>query len=294
MELAKNELRISITAACNMKCVYCHNEGNTKMANLTKEQVRKIVEGCNGLGLRKIRITGGEPLVSPEVEDICQMLTEEYGISVEMNTNGIEIEKLMDMISKGWVKKVVVGMDYFDKSISKNSPVGESSKVIRENILRIKRTGCEIRVATVYNGEDSNTEKIIKWAVDNGIGIRVLEIVREKTDEKYSEKYMNLQKTISSKINLDWHIDEKLEELNGAKDGKVLVKFYHSLCRLGLCNICKKIPFRITSSGIARPCILTSKTDIDIFDGDIHENIIKAMNQNVDINEIRKAETLKT
>ena len=263
------------------------------MANLTKEQVRKIVEGCNGLGLRKIRITGGEPLVSPEVEDICQMLTEEYGISVEMNTNGIEIEKLMDMISKGWVKKVVVGMDYFDKSISKNSPVGESSKVIRENILRIKRTGCEIRVATVYNGEDSNTEKIIKWAVDNGIGIRVLEIVREKTDEKYSEKYMNLQKIISSKINLDWHIDEKLEELNGAKDGKVLVKFYHSLCRLGLCNICKKIPFRITSSGIARPCILTSKTDIDIFDGDIHENIIKAMNQNVDINEIRSAEALK-
>lgn len=37
MELAKNELRISITAACNMKCVYCHNEGNTKMAILTKE-----------------------------------------------------------------------------------------------------------------------------------------------------------------------------------------------------------------------------------------------------------------
>ena len=133
MELAKNELRISITAACNMKCVYCHNEGNTKMAMLTKEQIREIVEASKDFGLKKIRITGGEPLVSPYVEEICQMLTEEYGISVEMNTNGIEIEKLLRMIKKGWLKKVVIGMDYFDKEVSKNSPVGKSSAIIKNN-----------------------------------------------------------------------------------------------------------------------------------------------------------------
>ena len=103
MELAKNELRISITAACNMKCVYCHNEGNTKMAMITKEQIREIVEESKDFGIKKIRITGGEPLVSPYVEEICQMLTEEYGISVEMNTNGIVIEKLLRMIKKGWL-----------------------------------------------------------------------------------------------------------------------------------------------------------------------------------------------
>lgn len=286
MELAKNELRISITAACNMKCIYCHNEGNTKMAILTKEQVKKIIEGCKGLGLKKVRITGGEPLVSPEVEDICQMLTEEYGISVEMNTNGIEIKKLIDMINKGWIKKVVVGMDYFDKKISKNSPIGQSSKIIKDNIIKIKNTGCEIRVATVYNEDDFNTENIVRWAVDNDIGVRVLEIVKEKTDEKYSKKYMELQKAISSKINLDWNVDNVLGELYGLKNGKVLVKFYHSLCRLELCDICKKIPFRITASGIARPCILNSETDVDIFNGNIHENIIKAMKQSRNIDKI--------
>lgn len=288
MKLAKNELRISITAACNMKCVYCHNEGNTKMAILTKEQIRKIIDGCEGLELKKIRITGGEPLVSPEVEGICQMLTEEYGLSVEMNTNGIEIKKLVNMINKGWIKKVVIGMDYFNEKVSKNSPIGESSETIKNNILEIKKTGCEVRIATVYNGNDTNTENIIKWAVENDIGIRVLEIVREITDEEYSNQYMNLQKTIPTKINLDWYIDDVMEELNGSKNGKVLVKFYHSLCRLGLCGICKKVPFRITSSGIARPCILTSTTDVDLFDGDLHENIIKVMQENVDINQMRK------
>jgi cyclic pyranopterin phosphate synthase len=292
MKLAKNELRISITAACNMKCVYCHNEGNTKMAMLTKEQIREIVEASKDFGLKKIRITGGEPLVSPYVEEICQMLTEEYGISVEMNTNGIEIEKLLRMIKKGWLKKVVIGMDYFDKEISKNSPVGKSSATIKNNILEIKKTGCEVRIATVYNDDDENTENIVRWAVDNDIGVRVLEIVREETDEEYSKRYMNLQKKIAADIELDWHIDSVMEELNGAKDGKVLVKFYHSLCRLGLCNICKKVPFRITSSGIARPCILTSSTDVDLFDGNIRENITKVMKQETNINKIRNSEVI--
>ena len=291
MKLAKNELRISITAACNMKCVYCHNEGNTKMAILTKEQIRKIVEASKDFGLKKIRITGGEPLVSPYVEEICQMLTEEYGISVEMNTNGIEIEKLLGIIKKGWLKKVVIGMDYFDKEISKNSPVGKSSDTIKNNILEIKKTGCEVRIATVYN-DDENTENIVKWAVDNDIGVRVLEIVREEIDEEYSKRYINLQKKIANDIELNWHIDSVMEELNGAKDGKVLVKFYHSLCRLGLCNICKKVPFRITSSGIARPCILTSATDVDLFDGNIQENITKVMQQEIDINKIRNSEVI--
>lgn len=291
MELAKNELRISITAACNMKCVYCHNEGNTKMAILTKEQIRKIVEASKDFGLKKIKITGGEPLVSPYVEEICQMLTEEYGISVEMNTNGIEIEKLLGIIKKGWLKKVVIGMDYFDKEISKNSPVGKSSDTIKNNILEIKKTGCEVRIATVYN-DDENTENIVKWAVDNDIGVRVLEIVREEIDEEYSKRYINLQKKIANDIELNWHIDSVMEELNGAKDGKVLVKFYHSLCRLGLCNICKKVPFRITSSGIARPCILTSATDVDLFDGNIQENITKVMQQEIDINKIRNSEVI--
>ena len=46
MELAKNELRISITAACNMNCVYFHNEGNKKFAVMTTEQIKKIIEAA--------------------------------------------------------------------------------------------------------------------------------------------------------------------------------------------------------------------------------------------------------
>ena len=98
------------------------------------------------------------------------------------------------------VKKVVIGMDYFDKEISKNSPVGKSSAIIKNNILEIKKTGCEVRIATVYNDDDDddeNTENIVRWAVDNDIGVRVLEIVREETDEEYSKRFINTSSYLS-------------------------------------------------------------------------------------------------
>ncbi len=277
MELAKNELRISITAACNMKCVYCHNEGNKKFAVMTTEQIKKIIEAAKNYNLKKVRITGGEPLVSPYVEEICKTLAEDYNLNVEMNTNGIEVKKLTRMIDNGWLKKVVVGMDYFDGIVSKNSPVGKSSEIIKNNILEIKKHGCDVRIATVYNEDDINTLNIIKWAIDNEIGVRILEIVKDEIDEEYSKKYITFLQFVTNNVNLDWYVDERLQEINGSKNGKTLVKFYHSLCRLGLCNICREIPFRITSNGTAKPCLLSSVEDVNLFEGDIDKKLKKVL-----------------
>ena len=55
------------------------------------------------------------------------------------------------------------------------------------------------------------------------------------------------------------------------------MKFYHSLCRLGLCNICREIPFRITSNGTAKPCLLSSVEDVNLFEGDIDKKLKKVL-----------------
>lgn len=194
-----------------------------------------------------------------------------------MNTNGIEVKKLTRMIDNGWLKKVVVGMDYFDGIVSKNSPVGKSSEIIKNNILEIKKHGCDVRIATVYNEDDINTLNIIKWAIDNEIGVRILEIVKDEIDEEYSKKYITFLQFVTNNVNLDWYVDERLQEINGSKNGKTLVKFYHSLCRLGLCNICREIPFRITSNGTAKPCLLSSVEDVNLFEGDIDKKLKKVL-----------------
>ena len=135
--LPKNQFRISITSACNMKCVYCHNEGNTKCSVLTIDKIRKLIEETYEFGLEEIRLTGGDPLIHPQLYNICEMIAEEFNLRIGINTNLIAYEKLKVLIDKGWIHRVVVGLDYFDGKISKNSPIGKSSKEILENILNI-------------------------------------------------------------------------------------------------------------------------------------------------------------
>ena len=253
MDLKKKQLRISITSICNMKCVYCHNEGNKDISSLTKNQVKEIVDKYTNVD--SIRITGGEPLISPYIEDICKMLTEEYKIKVEINTNGIEIEKIIKLINKGWVKKIVVGLDYFDKKISKNSQFGKSSEEIKNNILLIKNLNCEVCIDAVYNEEDDSTENIIKWALDKDIQVRVIEIAKNRVDDEYSNKYMLFENKVISKIDLNWQLDDEMKEWFGIKNNKTMIKFYHSLCRLNACEICAKLPLRITSRGKIKSCL---------------------------------------
>ena len=118
---------------------------------------------------------------------------------------------------------------------------------------------------------------VAKHTEPNEIGVRILEIVKDEIDEEYSKKYITFLQFVTNNVNLDWYVDERLQEINGSKNGKTLVKFYHSLCRLGLCNICREIPFRITSNGTAKPCLLSSVEDVNLFEGDIDKKLKKVL-----------------
>lgn len=63
MEIPNNEYRISITSKCNMKCIYCHNEGNEHRSELSIDDIRTLINNSYGFNLHSIRLTGGEPLI---------------------------------------------------------------------------------------------------------------------------------------------------------------------------------------------------------------------------------------
>lgn len=252
--LPKQELRISITSACNMACVYCHNEGNCEHSYMTVDDVRAIVEAAKGFGLESVRITGGEPLVSKEIFAICQMLSEEYHLNVGINTNGIKTDTLLELIQAGWISRVVVGLDYFDHTISKNSPIGVPSSVILANVLKIKETGCDVCVDTVYDGDYSNVSRMTDWAIRNRIRLKIIEeVVPGKTGD--NPEYDSMRERILNDYDLTPHLDD-MRETNGYLGTFRAVSFFHSFCRIGDCKTCQKLPVRITSSMAAKTCIL--------------------------------------
>lgn len=84
------------------------------------------------------------------------MISEKYHLEIGINTNCVEVDKLIFMIKKHWINRVIVGLDYFDGKISKNSPIGIPSKQILKNIIRIKKLGCDVSISSVYNNDLEN------------------------------------------------------------------------------------------------------------------------------------------
>lgn len=281
LRLPKNEYRISITSGCNMKCVYCHNEGNKVIKQLSKEDIRKLIDCSYGLGLEQVRLTGGEPLIHKEIYDICQMLAEEYHLKVGINTNIVEIDKLMYMIEKGWIYRVVVGLDYFDGKISKQSPVGISSKQALENILRVKNSGVNVTISTVYNGDYDNLFNLVNWAKENGIRIKILEEVKNEIADSTDIEYIKMRDRILEDFNLTTRFDDNFKEWHGMDGDFTQVTFFHSHCRIRECDVCKKMHLRVTASGSLKQCIQSDENDVDFRNGDVRKNVVKALSQPV-------------
>ena len=281
MSFERGQFRMSITSSCNMKCVYCHNEGNSCASMLSLDNIKKILDASKDIGLKEIRLTGGDPLVHPQIYEICRMIKEDYHLIVTINTNCILIERLLELIKSGFVSRVVVGLDYFDRKKKKNSPIGLSSKEILSNILKVKNTNCDVSISTVYTNNDEELEKIVAWGIENRIRIKIIEVEKNEIAHTSSKDYLNMQNSIMKKFNFKEVIDDN-DEVNGYLGDFRAVSFFHSLCRLRRCDICKNIQLRISSNGIMKTCLYYNNQDENILEGNINEKIKKIINRKVD------------
>lgn len=255
MHLPRNEFRMSITSKCNMKCVYCHNEGNKKTAILSKDNIEKIIKAAQRFGIEEVRLTGGDPLTHPQIYEICELLYNKYNLRISINTNCVAFDKLEELINAGWISRIVVGLDYFDAPISKNSPTGVSSKIILDRIIKIKEKGCNVSISTVFNNDYENKKNIVAWCIKNGIRVKIIEIEKNEICTHSEVEYLKMQSKIMKDFNFDNITVDELNEYNCYINGQKIVSFFPSFCRLRRCDLCKLIQMRITSTGILKPCL---------------------------------------
>lgn len=278
MELPQNSYRISIISACNMKCEYCHNEGNKEINVMSIDNIELLIKNSANFNIKEVRLTGGEPLIHPQIKEICKMITEKYKLKVGINTNCVEFETLKEIVKNGWCHRVVVGLDYYDSPISKKSSIGVSSKEILNNIIELKNLNCNVTISKVYDNDEENTMKIVDWALTNNIRIKIIEIVKFEKAISTSNEFIDIRNKILKKYNMEI-IKDQFNEINGYINGKRVITFFHSHCRLGECDICKKIHLRVISTCKLKQCMYTDEDDIDFRVGNVSENISRYLSR---------------
>lgn len=256
-------LRISITDRCNLKCLYCSpDEDTAKKCNetLTPEEIEKIVRSMVNVGIRNVRITGGEPLVRGDVCEIIERISKIPGIEdISMTTNGINLGKLADKLKAAGLKRLNVSLDTLKKDRFKYITGGGNLEDTLQGIHKAMRLGIKpvkINTVLIKGVNDDEIDDLMELTRNSPLEVRFIELMPiGKFGEQNSDKIVYNSDIIKNHPQLIFMGDN----LSGAPASYYRIDGYEG--KVGFispmshkfCSSCNRI--RLTSDGKIKLCL---------------------------------------
>ena len=190
-------LRVSVTDRCDLRCVYCMAEDMTflpKPQVLSLEELERLCLVFVRLGVRKLRLTGGEPLVRRDVMGLIAALGKKLGDGLDeltLTTNGTQLERYADALAHAGVKRVNVSLDTLSpERFSAITRWGRLEKVLA-GIFAAKSAGLKVKINTValQGVNEDEFDSLIEWCGQQGFDLTLIEtmpmgeISMDRTDQ---------------------------------------------------------------------------------------------------------------
>src|SRR6056297_3258930 len=179
-------LRVSVTDRCDFRCVYCMSENMTflpKKELLTLEELDRMCSAFVRLGVRKLRITGGEPLVRRDIMTFFRSMSRhlETGALHELTltTNGSQLERFADDLFAVGVRRINVSLDTLDdKKFAEITRWGRLSQVIN-GIDAAQRAGLRVKINTVALKDFNESElfTLVEWCKSRDMDLTFIEVM---------------------------------------------------------------------------------------------------------------------
>ena len=263
-------MRISVTDRCNLRCRYCMPLSGIEIDEhenmLTEDEMILACKVASSLGINKIRITGGEPLVKKNIIGIARRIKQIENIKeLCITTNGIMIPKLgKDLVAAG-VDRLNFSLDTLNREKYKYiTRIGDLNDALKGLETAINFGFKKIKINTVLIGgfNDDEIEELANLTLKYPVDVRFIELMPMYDSGDFGEKAF-----ISSNVVLD-----RLKNLEAVEKDNSVAKLYklpNALGKVGIispvsnhfCNECNRI--RLTSDGKIKPC-LHSKDEINI------------------------------
>lgn len=260
-------LRVSVTDRCDFRCVYCMSEHMNflpKKDLLTLEELDRLCSAFVAKGVRKLRLTGGEPLVRRDVMTLIRSLGRhlETGALEELTltTNGSQLARYADDLFAAGVRRVNVSVDTLDEALFQQITRWGRLPQVLEGIAAAKRAGLKVKINTVaLKGVNENEiPSLIEWAHGEGHGLTLIETMPlGDIDGDRTDQYLPLSQVRRS-LAERWTLDD-LTERTGGPARYVRVK--ETGGKLGLitplthnfCESCNRV--RLTCTGTLYMCL---------------------------------------
>lgn len=263
-------LRISITQRCNLRCPYCHREGEVASPSIetTRDEIVRITGIAVGLGISRVKLTGGEPLLRPDILDIVKGIAELRGLKdFSITTNGTKLASLAKGLHKNGLNRVNISIPSLDAETYYSLMGGDLKDVLKgiraavnANLFPVK-----LNMLVLKNVNNHEIPKMISFAEQTSTILQLIELEPLNISRSYYRRYHYPLDIVEEELEKQARQVKIREDMQNRKVyflSKAKVEVVRPIENTEFCARCTRL--RVTSDGWLKPCLMRTDNLIDI------------------------------
>ena len=293
-------LRVSLTDRCSLRCTYCMPFNFDKWlpteSLLTANELVNVIDIAVSQGVSEVRLTGGEPLLRPDIVEIVSRINSlEKAPELSMTTNGVALAKVAKALAEAGLRRINISLDTLDWERFKRLTFRDRYDDVIEGIVAARSAGlAPIKINTVLMRgiNDDEALPLLKWALSENLNLRFIEQMPLDAGDAWTRKNLITADEIFQQLNSEFELTPVLDRgsspaeefyING---GPATVGIIGSVTR-SFCANCDRL--RLTSDGQLRNCLFSiEETDLRsilrngrMSDAEKRQDIVKAFGLSV-------------
>ncbi len=258
-----NSLRISLTNRCNLKCIYCHREGETRdiTNEMSVETVANIVKASKTFGVNKVKFSGGEPLMRDDFENIIAALPELKDISA--TTNGIFLASRAESLADSGLSRINISLPSLSPEKYRKMTGGDVNRVVAGIDAAVECLApVKLNMVMLKGINDNEIEKMMDFIrkYEGKVILQLIELMDFQKAAKYKVNINEVERFLESKAS-----DIRERAMHRRKkyyiDG-VEVELVRPIDNSHFCANCTRL--RVTSDGRLKPCLFRNDNLVDV------------------------------
>ena len=266
-------LRVAITRRCNLRCQYCHLEGEQKprenfAPEMTVDEIVRIVRIAVGLEISKVKLTGGEPLMRKDITEIVKGIGVIHGLAdLSMTTNGTMFCSLAKELCINGLKRVNISLPTLNGEVYNKLSGGRLEDVLEgvETAVEVGLYPVKLNMLILKGVNDDDVPEMITFARETGTILQLIELEPINISETY---YLAHYKSLDEYDNTLRQGAVKVETRQYMQSRRIYhlpnatVEIVHPIENTDFCKRCTRL--RVTSDGKLKPCLMRNDNLVDI------------------------------
>jgi cyclic pyranopterin phosphate synthase len=266
-------LRISITNRCNIRCFYCHHDGVIPQEyEMTPSEIERITKVAKNLGIKKIRLSGGEPLIRKDIIDIISKISALGFKDVSLTTNGTLLEDYSQKLKNAGLNRVNVSFDTLDPKTYRFITKSNYLEKVKKGIKKAVEVGLypvKVNMVIMRGLNHDEVWDMFQFCKENGAILQIIELLKTENcpDTDYFDDYHYDIGIIEDKLREEatdiktrpFMQDRKKYFLDNGE-----IEVVRPMDNTEFCKNCTRL--RITPDGRLKPCLLRNDNLVDLIE----------------------------